>query len=250
MTDHLGDQLLVLHAVTDAQAALLGLRRRPDARVALVSFVERLGATVVPAHPNHADALPIDLSLGTGEPVVPVAAAGTPLRARLERTLPDLVHRAHHIAAMCDRLEGERAQGAIDHLTGAPTRAQLQAALARAVPGEDRLLGFVVGEGGWLIEPFGRMRIDGLVRSLADVVRDVRSPLDGWGRVAGHGVALLALRTDVARAEQVVAEVRRRWVEERGLDVPLQVVDLAVPAPPSTALEVLETELGLTEVRA
>lgn len=52
MTDHLGDELL-LHALTDAQGALLGLRRRDDARVALVAFVERLGGTVAPTHPVH-----------------------------------------------------------------------------------------------------------------------------------------------------------------------------------------------------
>lgn len=103
MTDHLGEELFLLHALTEAQRSLLGMRRRGDARDALEAFVGRLGGSVAPAHPPEEHALPLDISLGSGEPLVPVAAPGTPVRERLERTLPELVRRPTDLWA---RLEG------------------------------------------------------------------------------------------------------------------------------------------------
>lgn len=245
MTDHLGEELFLLHAVTDVQRRLLGMRRPGEAREALVDFVGRVGGTVAPAHPPVEHALPLDLSFGAGEPVVPVAAPGTPVRERLERSLPELVQQAHHLLAIVDGLEMSRREGEVDHLTGAPKRTWLASALEHAVPGEDRLLGIVVGEGGWLIEPFGRMRIDGLVRTLAGIVRPLRRPTDLWARLDGHGLALLALRSDEARTSALLAEIQRRWPRERDLEVELRTVDIAVPTPGPAGLEQLEAELDL-----
>lgn len=244
MTDHLGEELRLLEAVADAQRALLGMRRRADARDALVAYVERLGASVAPAHPPTDATLPVDLSVGEGLPVVPVAPPGTPLRSRLERTLPELVHQAHAAAARCDELATARLDGDRDPVTGAPTRGRLLAALEHAVPGEDRLLGMVVGGEGWAIEPFGRMRTDGLVRALADVVRSLRAPTDHWGRLGGYGVAVLALRSDEGRTGSFLAEVQRRWLEERGLDVHLRTADVAITSPSVASLDHLEAELA------
>lgn len=244
MTDHLGDELRLLRAVTRTQRVLLGLEDRVAVRAALVAFVEELGGEVVPAHPPRPDALPIDLSLGAAEPVVPVAALGTPLRAQLERVLPELVSRAHRLTSTLDSLSAARGDVPLDHLTGAPRRAHLLTALERAVPGEDRLLGVVVGAGGWLIEPFGRMRVDGLVRSLADIVRSLRQPTDPWARLDGHGVAVLAIRSDEGRTAALADEVRRRWADEPGFEIGLRVASVAVVDPPVATLDRLEAALG------
>lgn len=245
MTDHLGEELFLLHALTDAQRSLLGTRRRVEARDALVAFVGRVGASVAPAHPPAEHALPIDLSLGAGEPLVPVAAAGTPVRERLERTLPELVGQARDLAATLEGLALGRRDGDVDHLTGAPKRSSLVTALEHSVPGQDRLVGFVVGDGGWLIEPFGRMRVDGLVRALAGLVRPLRRPTDLWGRLDGHGLAVLALRSDEARTAAVVEDVVGRWPDARDLEVDLRTADLPVETPGIAALERLESALGL-----
>lgn len=243
VTDHLGEELRLLAAVTEAQRALLRLRHRADARAALVTFVERLGATVAPAHPPTDSALPVDLSVGEGRPVVPVAPPGTPVRSQLERTLPELVQQAQHAATRWDELDSSRREGDRDHVTGAPTRRELLAVVERAVPGEDRLLGLVVGGEGWAIEPFGRMRIDGLVRALADIVRSLLDPTDHWGRLGGYGVAVLALRSDEERTRSFLDEVGRRWLDERGLEVDLYTADLDVTAPAEACLDRLEAEL-------
>ncbi|MBW3659360.1 MAG: hypothetical protein KY457_12025 [Actinobacteria bacterium] len=245
MTDHLAEELFLLHALTDAQRSLLGMRHRADARDALEAFVGRLGGSVAPAHPPDEHALPLDISLGSGEPLVPVAAPGTPVRERLERTLPELVRQARNLAATFEGLQLSRRDGAVDHLTGAPKRTSLAVALEHAVPGEDRLLGLVVGDGGWLIEPFGRMRIDGLVRALAGLVQSLRRPTDLWARLEGHGLAILALRSTEERTTDLLGEVVRRWPEVRDLEVDLRTADLPVETPHVGALERLEATLGL-----
>lgn len=250
VTDLLAEELLLVQALVDAQRALLSMRSRADARDALIGLVERLGGAVVPADPVVPGVLPLDLSVGHDAPVLAVATPGTPVRARLERTLPELVQQAQHLAAALDRSGRGRQDGDLDRLTGAPDRRWFARALERAVPGEDRLVGFLVGGRDWLIEPFGRTRSDALVRSLADLVRSVRHPCEPWGRLDGPGVAVLALRADERRTSAVVGEVLRRWPRERGLSVDLRVADVAIGEPPSGSLSGLESALAEAVPRA
>lgn len=69
-----------------------------DLRDALVSLVERLGATVGPAAEQDDEVLPVDLSMGEGLPVLPRAPAFSLARLRLEAILPGLVEDARELA--------------------------------------------------------------------------------------------------------------------------------------------------------
>lgn len=94
----------VLVLLTSTLRALLRLRTPDKAPALLIHVVETLGGEVVPADEAPADALPIDLSLGMGDPILPTAEAYTLARMRLESVLPALVEDAQIVV---DRLRAQ-----------------------------------------------------------------------------------------------------------------------------------------------
>lgn len=80
--------------VAAALRALVHARDADGLRTVLAAVVGDLGGALVPARfePDHA--LPIDVSLGIGEPVVPVAPPASVAALRLAEALPGLVHDA------------------------------------------------------------------------------------------------------------------------------------------------------------
>jgi DNA-binding transcriptional MerR regulator len=80
-----------------AARRLLVLRSPSEAADVLTDLVHELGGEVVPATYGDEDALPIDLSFGTGEPIVPSAPQMSLARMRLEFILPELVEAARHV---------------------------------------------------------------------------------------------------------------------------------------------------------
>lgn len=72
---------------------------RPESVVAaLLEAVERLGGEIIDAEDDDGSAIPIDLSLGVGAPLLPTADAFTLSRMRLEAVLPELVEDARVVA--------------------------------------------------------------------------------------------------------------------------------------------------------
>jgi hypothetical protein len=67
-----------------------------EVRRALVHLVERLGGSLGPAATQDDDLLPVDVSCGEGDPLLPRAAPFTLTRLRLEMLLPGLVEQARH----------------------------------------------------------------------------------------------------------------------------------------------------------
>ena len=81
-------------ALTAAYAATRSLLRVSSPREAVVllrEFVEAVGAEAVTADEAGPDALPLDISLGEGTPVLPVAEPLSLARMQLEALLPPLV---------------------------------------------------------------------------------------------------------------------------------------------------------------
>jgi DNA-binding transcriptional MerR regulator len=85
---------------------LLALARPADAPVVLVQLVEDLGGTVADATEAPDHALPIDLGVGTGVPLLPVADDPV-AQLRLERLLPGVVEDARRMVDLL-RAAGHR----------------------------------------------------------------------------------------------------------------------------------------------
>ena len=62
-----------LDALLEATRALLWIRTPTDAKDIAADLVTAFGGTVVPAGSGDAEAMPVDLSFGDGEPVLPSA---------------------------------------------------------------------------------------------------------------------------------------------------------------------------------
>jgi hypothetical protein len=120
----------------NATRALLRVRSPADARRVLTGTVLALGGQVVPVVCAGLDALPLDLSFGAGEPVVPVVPQEGWARVLLERHLPTLVNDARNALELCSQVERLAGEASIDALTGLAGPRMLGRAFGRLDKGD------------------------------------------------------------------------------------------------------------------
>ena len=95
----------VLQAIHQATRALLYITSARQATEILIAAVHKLGGSTQPASQAESWALPIDLSFGEGEPILPVAEPLSPARMQLEQALPGLVEDARRAVVLLRRAE-------------------------------------------------------------------------------------------------------------------------------------------------
>jgi DNA-binding transcriptional MerR regulator len=95
----------VLQATHQATRALLYITSARQATEILIAAVHKLGGSIQPASQADSWALPIDLSFGEGEPILPVAEPFSLARMQLEQTLPGLVEDARRAVQLLRRAE-------------------------------------------------------------------------------------------------------------------------------------------------
>ncbi len=95
----------VLQATHQATRALLYITSARQATEILIAAVHKLGGSTQPASQAESWALPIDLSFGEGEPILPVAEPLSPARMQLEQALPGLVEDARRAVVLLRRTE-------------------------------------------------------------------------------------------------------------------------------------------------
>jgi heme oxygenase (mycobilin-producing) len=109
---------VVLAATRD----LLWIETPADARTTALRLVDELGGTVIAPDAAGAAALPIDLSFGVGDPVVPSAPADSVAHLLLSRHLPGFVRDANRAVELASRAQRLARDADIDALTGLPNR--------------------------------------------------------------------------------------------------------------------------------
>jgi DNA-binding transcriptional MerR regulator len=95
----------VLQASHLATRALLYITSAREATEILAAAVQRLGGSTTPASQADSSALPIDLSFGEGEPILPTAEPFSLARMQLEQMLPELVEDARRAVQLLRRSE-------------------------------------------------------------------------------------------------------------------------------------------------
>jgi DNA-binding transcriptional MerR regulator len=95
----------MLQTVHQATRGLLYITSAREATEILAAAVHRLGGSTVPADQADSWALPIDLSFGEGEPLLPVAEPLSLARMQLEQVLPGLVEDARRAVQLLRRSE-------------------------------------------------------------------------------------------------------------------------------------------------
>jgi PAS domain S-box-containing protein/diguanylate cyclase (GGDEF)-like protein len=170
--------------------------------------VHALGGAVLPARLEDEEALPLDLTLGQGEPLVPVAEFGSSAHMLLQRHLPSLVADAREAA---DRLRAADRPGG-DAITGLATREELQRLLARLH--DDDVIVAVDLHG------FRDPALDGgdneeVVRRFATCLREQVRAGDKAARVGEDEFALLLRGAGRAGALEALQRLRLRWGQVR-----------------------------------
>jgi DNA-binding transcriptional MerR regulator len=94
-----------LQTIHQATRGLLYITSAGEATEILVAAVDRLGGSTIPAGQADSWALPIDLSFGDGEPILPVAEPFSLARMQLEQVLPGLVEDARRAVQLLRRSE-------------------------------------------------------------------------------------------------------------------------------------------------
>lgn len=170
--------------------------------------VHALGGAVLPARLDDDDALPLDLTLGAGEPLVPVAASGSGAHTLLQRHLPGMVADAR---GAVDRLRA-RGNPGDDPNTGLATRPQLQRLLARL--GEDDVI--VAVDLDRLRNPTpDRTTIEDVARRFASCLQEQLRAGDHAARVGADEFALLLRGAGRAGAQEALERLRTRWEQVR-----------------------------------
>jgi hypothetical protein len=95
----------LLETVHQATRALLYITSAQEATEILAAAVQRLGGSTTPAGQADSWALPIDLSFGDGEPILPVAEPLSLARMQLEQVLPGLIEDARRAVQLLRRSE-------------------------------------------------------------------------------------------------------------------------------------------------
>ena len=95
----------VLETLHQATRGLLYITSAREATEILAAAVQRLGGSTTPAGQADSWALPIDLSFGDGEPILPVAEPLSLARMQLEQVLPGLVEDARRAVQLLRRSE-------------------------------------------------------------------------------------------------------------------------------------------------
>lgn len=172
--------------------------------------VSAMGGTVVPARLEDERALPLDLALGTGEPLLPVADPQSVARMQLERHLPGLVADARRAA---DRLRAASVPE-IDPISGLASRHEFQRVLSRLRP-DDVVVALDLHEFRELSDAHGPAVGEEVVRGFASCLREQVRVGDHPARVGHDEFALLLRGTGHEGARELLERLHWRWEQVR-----------------------------------
>lgn len=176
----------------------------------LRTAVEDLGGVVVPARIASDDALPLDVSLGVGEPSVVEVPPGSPSYERVARHLSELVTDAHTVANRSDLGHQQERKATVDALTGAATRREIGRRLGTALPG-DAVCVLDLDGLKQLNDSRGHAAGDDALRSLGRLLRESVRDEDFVGRYGGDEFVLLLRASGPESARARMGLIAERW---------------------------------------
>ena len=195
-----------LLAVVRAQSRLLRAGGAEEVAAALRDAVTELGGAVVPAA-EAGEALPFDLSCGTGEAALPTAPAGSRAHARLQHVLPALVEEARLAIARATHDTRQAELVLVDALTGLMSRRAAER-LLRRVDGAAAVAVLDLDHFKQVNDVHGHAAGDEVLAALGRLLRERGRAQDRYGRLGGE--ELLGVFPDTSPDEVVAALTRLR----------------------------------------
>jgi diguanylate cyclase (GGDEF)-like protein len=214
--------------VLDATRALLWIGTRVEVGAAARELVTRLGGRCVLAAAADAEALPIDLSFGAGEPVLPAAAPDSVARLLLERHLPIFVRDAHRALDLAEQTSRLAEDAAVDPLTRVANRRMLGRALGRLSTGSTVIM-IDLDHFKSVNDTLGHAEGDRVLRALGHALAATVRASDRVGRYGGEEFVVILADGD---AEAFLARLRATWTACRPCRVTFSAgIAAASPAP-------------------
>jgi len=202
----------------DSTRMLLRVDSAEQAVGVLMRAVTELGGSTVPAAKAPADALPIDISLGEADPVLPLAPSGSAARSDLERLLPALVEDARTAADRAGRLTRLSGQVDTDPLTGLGNRRGLSRRRA-AVPGQDSVAMLDLDHFKRVNDTAGHDGGDRVLVAFSRALRQHLRSTDLVYRLGGEEFLVIMTGTPPEGVRTALEHLRQMWEAERPLPV-------------------------------
>ena len=227
-------------AALAAARRLLRVDTRAQAAIVLQDALRDLGGQVVEARLAGASALPDDVSLGAGDPMlVAPTDDDASVRARLERQLPLLLDDARAAAARCDRYQQQAARARTDALTGLADRGETDARLAQA---NDEDIVCLLDLDGFksVNDNHGHLAGDRALRSFGRLLRASVRDTDFVGRYGGDEFLVVLTASPLAVAEKRMADLVLSWTDTGpgvGVSIGVAQVDQRGPATAAAAAD-------------
>ena len=178
----------------------------------MADAVRGLGGDVAAAAERPGGSIPIDISFGVGEPMLPVAEG--PAYAALERLLPGLVEDGRVAMAGVRRAAYLQASATSDPLTGLTNRRVAMRVLNRLSVG-DTVVFVDLDFFKKVNDTFGHEAGDDVLRAFGRSLQTVARAGDTVGRLGGEEFLLLLPRTGIDGALAVAARLRAHWEATR-----------------------------------
>ncbi len=200
-----------LSVVLDATRALLWIETAADASAVARDLVEDLGGVMVAAITATGDALPVDVSFGVGEPVLPAAPRSSVARMLLERHLPIFARDAQRALELADQTSRLTVDASVNSLTGLANRRMLSRALGRLRPG-DTVIMIDLDHFKAINDTLGHQEGDRVLRALGQTLAASLRAADRVGRYGGEEFVVIASES---QPEPFLIRLRREWEKAR-----------------------------------
>ena len=227
-----------------ATRALFWVESATDAKLIAVNLVSALGGSVVPSSRMDGDALPVDLSFGQGEPVVPCAPTNSAARMLLERCMPSFIVDAHRALELRTRMDRLVEAASVDTLTGLPNRRAMGRALGR-LKADDVVIMLDLDHFKRVNDTLGHAGGDQVLSGLGRALQATVRGTDLAGRFGGEEFMVLVTNCALSAA-MVVAERLRLSVATDKMAIGQFAIPVTVSGGVSTIKEAkLDTNLAL-----
>ena len=228
-----------LSAILDATRALLWIESPAAVAVIARNLVGRLGGRIVPAAESTADVLPVDVSFGVGEPVVPAVPQTGVARMLLERHLPAFVRDAKRALELLDRPSSLARDASIDALTGLANRRTLRRALGRLRP-DETVVTIDLDHFKAINDSLGHSEGDKILQLFGRTLAATSRAAEQVGRYGGEEFVVILAGSG---AERFLARLRIEWMRARPYPVTFSAGVASADPQPMKALQAADRAL-------
>lgn len=209
------DDLTGDSVVLAATRAMLRGQTRTELASIVRTAIHDLGGAIVPARLAGSEALPVDVSVGVGEPLLVVAERLSIPSMKLVRHLPLLVQDALAAAARCEQARRQEQRACVDVLTGVASRSEIGLRLGLTRCG-DIVCMFDLDGFKQLNDARGHAAGDEELRSFGALLRAAVREGDFCGRYGGDEFMVVLVAATVEGARHRMSGLAAQWVQREG----------------------------------